>query len=69
METTEWDPDVTQAQRLICTDAQTSGGLLLAVAPERLDALLAALRAERTPAQAVIGRLVGGDTGRIHLTR
>jgi selenide, water dikinase len=68
-ETTTWDPSVSQAQRLICTDAQTSGGLLLAVAPERLDALLAALRAEQTPAQAVIGRLVEGKTGTVHVDR
>ena len=69
METTDWDPSVSQAQRLICTDAQTSGGLLLAVAPERLDALLAALRAEHTPAQAVIGRLLAGQPGTIHVDR
>jgi selenide,water dikinase len=68
-ETTDWDPSVSQAQRLICTDAQTSGGLLLAVAPERLDALLATLRAEHTPAQAVIGRLLAGEPGTIHVDR
>ena len=50
--------DITQAERFICTDAQTSGGLLLAVAPGRLDALLAALEAERTPAAAVIGEIL-----------
>jgi selenide,water dikinase len=68
-ETTDWDPSVSTAQRLICTDAQTSGGLLLAVAPERLDALLAALRAEHTPAQAVIGRLLAAETGAVHVDR
>ncbi len=67
MATTEWDSSVSQAQRLICTDAQTSGGLLLSVAPERLDALLAALRAEHTPAQAVIGRLLQGEIGTVHV--
>ncbi|HET9294564.1 MAG TPA: selenide, water dikinase SelD, partial [Gemmatimonadales bacterium] len=68
MAITEWDPSVSQAQRLICTDAQTSGGLLLAVAPQRLDALLAALRGEHTPAQAVIGKLVAGNIGRVRVT-
>jgi selenide,water dikinase len=67
--TTDWDPSVTPAQRLIATDAQTSGGLLLAVAPERLDALLAALRDEATTVQAVIGRLVAGKTGHVHVDR
>lgn len=56
----EWDADVSRAERLLCADAQTSGGLLLAVAPERGEQLIAALRAERTPAAAVIGRLVAG---------
>ena len=36
--------------RLLCVDAQTSGGLLLAVPPENEAALLEALRAAETPA-------------------
>ena len=52
-----WDEGLTQAERLVTVDAQTSGGLLLAVAPERLEGLLAALREEQTPAAAVIGEL------------
>ncbi len=43
----------------VLADAQTSGGLLIAVAPDRVDALLAALRRERTPCAAVIGRVSG----------
>jgi selenide,water dikinase len=56
----EWDPELGEAERLLATDAQTSGGLLLAVPPERLDALLAALKAEGTLARAVIGEIVSG---------
>jgi selenide,water dikinase len=52
-----WDPTLDESERLLCTDAQTSGGLLLAVAPDQLTALLDALAAARTPARAVIGRL------------
>jgi len=65
--TTAFDRDVTQSDRLLLADAQTSGGLLLAVAPERLDQLLAELARERTPAAAVVGRLVKGlvGTGRV----
>jgi selenide,water dikinase len=55
-----WAPDLTEAERLICVDAQTSGGLLIAVAPDRLAALLQALAAERTPAAAVIGEILPG---------
>ena len=54
--------------RLLLADAQTSGGLLIAVAPDRndrADALVAALRREGTPAAAVIGRVVAGGAGRI----
>ncbi|NOT09128.1 MAG: selenide, water dikinase SelD [Gemmatimonadales bacterium] len=58
----EWDPALTEAERFLCCDAQTSGGLLLAVSPDRLDVLLGALRSEGTLARAVIGELVAGPT-------
>jgi selenide,water dikinase len=61
--------DVTEAERLLCADAQTSGGLLLAVPPERHDALLAALAAEGTPARAAIGRVTEGVAGAIRVAR
>ena len=58
-------PRIGEAQRVLLADAQTSGGLLIAVRPERADALVAALRAERTPAAAVIGRVTAGAAGAI----
>ena len=58
-----WSAELTPAERFICTDAQTSGGLLLAVAPDRLGALLTALRAEGTPAAAVIGEILPAVNG------
>ncbi len=42
----------------LCFDPQTSGGLLLVVAPERVDALVAALKAAGTPAAAVVGEVL-----------
>lgn len=51
-----WDPALTEAERILVCDAQTSGGLLLAVAQNRVDQLLEKLRAEQTLAAAVIGR-------------
>jgi selenide,water dikinase len=49
-------------QRLLCADAQTSGGLLLCVPPEQVEAAVAALQRRGTPAAAVIGRVgVAGD--------
>ena len=65
----EWGPDLDPADRYLCVDAQTSGGLLLAVPAEHEAALLAALRDERTPAAAAIGRVVAGKPGQIRVTR
>ncbi len=46
-----------EAARMLLFDPQTSGGLLLAVAPDKLDSLLATLRAEH-PEAACIGEVV-----------
>jgi selenide,water dikinase len=54
----EWDASLSEAERLIAVDAQTSGGLLLAVEPQRLAKLLAELRREGTPAAAEIGEIL-----------
>ena len=64
-------PDVTfgaevpEAIRVLLFDAQTSGGLLIAVDPDRAGALVAALEREGTPAAARIGRLIRGVAGAI----
>jgi selenide,water dikinase len=57
--------DLDDADRLVLADAQTSGGLLIAVPEARTEALLAALSAEGTPASAVIGGLTAGHAGRV----
>lgn len=54
----DWADDVAMAERLLACDAQTSGGLLLAVAPERVESLVAGLGAEATPAAAIIGEIL-----------
>ena len=45
-------------RRTLLTDAQTSGGLLLCVAEEKLKTVLSILRKARTPSAAVIGKIV-----------
>jgi len=65
----EWADDVGPTDRLLCVDAQTSGGLLLAVPKENEAALLSALREAETPAAAVIGRVTSGPAGRIRVSR
>ena len=47
--------------REILADAQTSGGLLISVHPDRLEFLMAALEAERALVTAVIGSIVAGE--------
>jgi selenium donor protein len=66
-EKVEWDPQLTQADRYLCVDAQTSGGLLLVVPSENEAALVQALRDERTPSAAVIGRITPGPVGHIQV--
>jgi selenide,water dikinase len=63
----EYDDTVSKEDQLLLADAQTSGGLLLAVAQDRLGALLAALEREKTPARAVIGEVRDGEPGRMHV--
>ena len=65
----QYDAAITRAQQLVLCDAQTSGGLLIAVPPQETEALLAALREARTLAAAVIGEVVEGPAGRIEVIR
>jgi selenide, water dikinase len=51
----------------LACDAQTSGGLLIAIAPDRLQGLLQAL-AQRSVSACVIGKFTGPSDGRILVT-
>lgn len=62
-----WHDDVPEALRTTLCDAQTSGGLLIAVPAARLDALLDLLREHDTPAASVIGEVVEGTPGEIRV--
>jgi len=64
---TTWN-DVAPATRTLLADAQTSGGLLIAVAADRADDLRSALLARRVPAIATIGEIVAGPPGTITVT-
>ena len=54
---TDWE-NTNEALRVLLTDAQTSGGLLLCVGEANLDAVLRILRKAGTPSAAVIGKIV-----------
>ncbi len=62
-----FDEGLDETDRILLADAQTSGGLLLAVAPERAADLLAALRAKGVPAAEVVGRFTEDGPGRLHI--
>jgi len=61
----DWDGGISEVQKLILADAQTSGGLLIAVPQERLDALLAALAERGVVEAAHIGAFTTPGPGRI----
>lgn len=63
----EWEPGVSDVDRIICADAQTSGGLLLAVPEKHAAALQQALRDEATLEFAIVGRCTDGVPGAIHV--
>lgn len=64
-----WDPSLTEPERMVCVDAQTSGGLLLAVPDDQVPDVVASLQLEGTPAAAVIGRITDGPPGAITVAR
>lgn len=61
----KWGTGVTTADRYLCVDAQTSGGLLLAVNPSAVDDLVRDLKREGTLASAVIGTLTANPGLRV----
>ncbi len=63
----DWSPGLSRVDRILLADAQTSGGLLVAVPPERTAPLLAALRARGVAEGRRIGRFTGAGAGRIRV--
>ena len=63
------DHDVPDAELLLLADAQTSGGLLIAIAPERTPELLTRLAAAGISASADVGVMTEGQPGRIRVMR
>ena len=58
---TTFSADLSEADRLLMADAQTSGGLLIAVPSARADALLQALARHGVETRAVIGEIALTD--------
>jgi selenide,water dikinase len=58
---TRFATDLDPVVPMMLADPQTSGGLLIAVAPEDAERLVAALRRHGTPAAALIGEILPGS--------
>lgn len=57
----DWHSAISAETQILLADAQTSGGLLMSVTPEKLDDLLAALGHAGVKTRAVIGKIVERD--------
>ena len=61
-------PGVTDAMMDVCFDPQTSGGLLVALAPDKAEVFVRRLHDRTISATAVIGNVRGKGTGRVFVT-
>lgn len=66
--TTRFDDSVAQNDRLILADAQTSGGLVIAIAAEKESQLLEELEANGVEVRETIGEVTDGPAGHIEVT-
>lgn len=62
-----WDESVSREARLVLADAQTSGGLLIAVAEEKAGQLLRALEEARVPVVSAVGEVIDDPESRIQV--
>lgn len=62
-----WTAGVSEEVQLLLCDPQTSGGLLVAVAPERVGGLQRALEERRVPVVAEVGEVLGPGEGLVHV--
>lgn len=65
---TTFAENVTDARKLIFADAQTSGGLLLSVPGENLNAVMETLEETLAPCAVVIGKTIPRDHSAIYVT-
>ena len=63
-----WGEGIKPEEQVVLCDAQTSGGLLMAVSPQQRSRLVTGLQ-KRGALAAEIGRLTRGNRGRITVTR
>ena len=65
-----WDDSITDVQKILLADAQTSGGLLISVAKDSTAALLSSLEEHGVETRAVIGSITDeADAPSIHIKK
>jgi len=64
---TTWEASLTEAEQAILYDAQTSGGLLIAVPADEALALLRDLHHAGIPQATIIGEVCSGSPGTVHV--
>lgn len=65
----EWGRGISAGAQMILCDAQTSGGLLIAVPPSRADKLLKNLEQAGIESAAAIGEIISEPQGRIRVSK
>jgi selenide,water dikinase len=65
----DFDEGVTEDERLLLCDAQTSGGLLIAVAKGAVERLIRGLESNGTPIASIVGEIGTTRPGRIRVAR
>lgn len=65
-----WDDSITDVQKILLADAQTSGGLLISVSEDSTAALLSSLEEHGVQTRAVIGSITDeADAPSIHISK
>ena len=61
----DWDESLTDQQRLLMCDAQTSGGLLISVTKDKVEKLLSELEISGVEIRVIVGEITAENSGRI----
>ena len=64
----DWDEEISDQQRLLLCDAQTSGGLLISVTKGKVDQLISELATSGVETRALVGEITSENAGRIRVT-
>jgi len=63
----DWDDALTDQQRLLMCDAQTSGGLLISVTKDKVEQLLSELEISGVGTRVIVGEITAENAGRIRV--